>query len=59
MTQYNQHVNQPIKVQLTFTVDEARELYAALANLYEVSGMEVDLSLKTLIFNQLHEAGIL
>ena len=49
----------PIKVQLTFTVDEARELYAALANLYEVSGMEVDLSLKTLIFNQLHEAGIL
>lgn len=46
------------KVQLSFTVDEARELYEALRILADLSAMECDITLKTLVFNQLHDAGI-
>lgn len=49
----------PIKVQLDFTVDQARELYTAVQALVDMYGMECDITLKTLIFNQLHDAGIL
>jgi len=49
----------PIKVQLEFTVDQSRELYEALETLVDMYGMECDIALKTLVFNQLHDAGIL
>jgi hypothetical protein len=52
-------MNLPIKVQLNFTVDQARELYSALTEVYDLTGMECDITLKTLVFNQLHDAGIL
>jgi hypothetical protein len=46
------------EVQLNFTVDEARELYEALRQLVSLTQLEHDIKLQTIVFNQLHEAGI-